>query len=129
MAAAAMSGRRLHPYSAELAKLIKLLGMLGSAHEGERAVAGLKATELLRSLNMTWPDVINPIPHQLALPDTHKTPPSGIRPELALLRNNLDLLTPWERRFVFDLGRFRRLSPKQRTVVDKLVRKVQKRAA
>jgi hypothetical protein len=124
-----MSDRRLHPYSAELEKLIKLLAMLGSAHEGERAVAGLKATELLRSIKLTWAELINPKPNQLALPDTRKARPSGIRSELALLRSNLDVLTAWDREFVFSLGRFRRLSPKQRAVVDKLILKVQRRAA
>jgi len=125
-----MSDRRLHPYSAaELEKLIKVLGLLESPHAGERAAAGLKATELLRSLNMTWAQIINPKPNQLALPDANKTPRSGIRSELALLRANLDLLNFWERDFVFNLGRFRRLSPKQQTVVDRLILKVRRRAA
>ena len=112
----------------KLERLVKLLGMLASPHAGERAAAGLKATEFLRSLKLTWADVINPKPNQLALPDTRKAPPSGIRADLSLLRANLDLLTDWERGFVFSLGRFRRLSPKQRAVVDKLILKVRRAA-
>jgi hypothetical protein len=34
--------------------------MLGSNHEGERAVAGLKASQLLRERGLTWFDVIRP---------------------------------------------------------------------
>ena len=39
-------------------RIIKILGMLGSAHGGERAAAGKKATELLRGCDLTWDDVI-----------------------------------------------------------------------
>jgi hypothetical protein len=41
-----------------LDRLIKLLGMLGSAHDGERAAAGLKAHELIRRHGLQWSDVI-----------------------------------------------------------------------
>jgi hypothetical protein len=39
--------------AARLEKLTKILGMLGSAHDGEVASAGKKACELLRDLGMT----------------------------------------------------------------------------
>lgn len=35
----------------------KLCGMLGSEHDGERAAAALKATELLKASGKTWADV------------------------------------------------------------------------
>jgi hypothetical protein len=38
--------------------LCKLLGLLGSAHAGERAAAGLKADQFVRSLGLTWPDIV-----------------------------------------------------------------------
>jgi hypothetical protein len=37
--------------------LVKTLGMLGSAHAGERANAAAKATKMLRDLGFTWRDV------------------------------------------------------------------------
>jgi hypothetical protein len=40
-------------------RLIKLLGMLGSGHAGERAAAAAKADSLLRSLGLRWCDVIS----------------------------------------------------------------------
>jgi hypothetical protein len=53
---------RLGPEAVE--RLIKLLGLLGSAHGGERAAAGLKAHEFLKRLGLTWADVISlPIAH------------------------------------------------------------------
>jgi hypothetical protein len=38
--------------------IIKLLGMLGSDHAGERAAAGLKADQFIRQLGVTWRDVV-----------------------------------------------------------------------
>ena len=35
-------------------RLVKLCGMLGSAHDGERAAAGLKADQLLRENGLRW---------------------------------------------------------------------------
>jgi hypothetical protein len=113
----------------ELERLIKVLGLLGSTHAGERAAAGLKATELLRSVNLTWADIINPKPIPTALMRTFAPTPSTISADLGFLHANLDLLTDSERKFVFSLGRFRRLSPKQCAVVDQIVSKVQRRAA
>jgi hypothetical protein len=40
-------------------RLIKLLGMLGSAHDGERAAAGLKAHEFIKGRGLQWADVIH----------------------------------------------------------------------
>jgi hypothetical protein len=126
-----MSARPKHDLlhaAAQLSRLVKICGVFGSDHGGERAAAAAMADKLVRDLGLTWPDVINLKPNQPMLPDTRKAAPSGIRSDLALLRANLDLLNPWERGFVFNLGRFRRLSPKQRAVVDRLILKVRRAA-
>ena len=47
---------RLAPDAIE--RLSKLLGMLGSTHAGERAAAGLKASELIRRHGLTWSDIL-----------------------------------------------------------------------
>lgn len=39
-------------------KLAKICGMLGSAHDGERASAALLATQILDDLDVTWRNVI-----------------------------------------------------------------------
>ena len=41
------------------ARLVKLCGLLGSAHAGERAAAGLKADRLLVEHGVGWADLIN----------------------------------------------------------------------
>jgi hypothetical protein len=107
----------INPRQRDLDKLIKLLGMLGSAYPNERDVAAVKATELLRSLNLSWEDVINPSPKLLGGPKQNKS----LAAKLSLIRANADLLSDWERKFVASLSRFRRLSPKQHAVIDRLV--------
>jgi len=53
-----MSRAQLEPATA--ARLAKILGLLGSDHDGERAAAGLKADQLLRESGLTWRDIIAP---------------------------------------------------------------------
>jgi hypothetical protein len=43
-----------------LARLVKLLGKLGSAHPGERDAAAVKATELLAAHQLSWADLLHP---------------------------------------------------------------------
>jgi hypothetical protein len=44
----------------ELIKLIRVLGMLGSDHPGERAAAALVAHRLIKSNNRTWFELLQP---------------------------------------------------------------------
>jgi hypothetical protein len=55
---------QLDSHSAD--RLRKLCGMLGSQHDGERAAAAAKADAFVRSLGLSWGDVIGPpiIPEQ-----------------------------------------------------------------
>lgn len=39
-------------------RLAKILGMLGSTHDGEIAAAGRAAVALIKSAGLTWPDVV-----------------------------------------------------------------------
>jgi hypothetical protein len=40
-------------------RLVKLLGMLGSDHEGERVNAGMLADRLVRDAGITWAEIVN----------------------------------------------------------------------
>ena len=42
----------------DLERLERILGMLGSSHDGERAAAALKANELITNRGVTWADLI-----------------------------------------------------------------------
>jgi hypothetical protein len=50
--------------------LVKLLGMLGSAHGGERAAAGLKADQFLKRQGLRWADVIIATPPKIGWRET-----------------------------------------------------------
>jgi hypothetical protein len=43
-------------------RLVKILGLLGSDHAGERAAAAAKANTLVRDAGLTWRDVVMPSP-------------------------------------------------------------------
>ena len=45
---------------ADRERLARLLGMLGSAFDGEVANAGRLADKLVRGAGLTWPDIIAP---------------------------------------------------------------------
>jgi len=108
-------------------RLAKLLGMLGSEHIGERAAAGLKATELLRAHGRTWADMIEqfnaPAPRQ---PKAHRKAPSWrAKAECCLDLHDqgvvIPSLTTWEYGFLNDiLERGYALSEKQEVILDRI---------
>lgn len=120
-----MTGRAvamLDAFAAE--RLIKLLGLLGSDAEGERATAGRMADELIRRHGLTWPEVIR-IP--TAEPAPRWAEPCTVAEALECAVAYIDLLTPWETKFVRDLQRKRvwRLSEKQHDILDQIIEKIQ----
>lgn len=58
-------------------RLIKLLGLLGSDHEGERGNAARMASDLLRGAGLTWAEVIAKVPTRAhgASAHPHDDPP------------------------------------------------------
>ena len=44
----------------DLTRLIRILGMLGSDHDGERAAAALAADRLVRGSGRSWSDLLAP---------------------------------------------------------------------
>jgi enoyl-CoA hydratase/carnithine racemase len=110
------SDSRLEP--AERDKLAKLLGLLGSDFDGERAVAARLASEFLQRHGLTWSELLTGTPQRdEARGDDWR----------ALARRccaHADALTAWERQFCRDLLGFVRISPKQRAVLTRLAAKV-----
>jgi hypothetical protein len=64
----------------DLQRLIKLCGLLGSAHDGERASAALKVSEFLTIRKLTWADVL--VAQEPPLPEVSVTV-GGYDPEPA----------------------------------------------
>src|SRR6516164_6718925 len=84
-----------------LERLIKLLGMLGSAHDGERAAAGLKAHELIRRHGLTWKELL------LDVAPTSEPAKLGWRAKVAACTAHQHCLNTKERAFVFSLAQWR----------------------
>jgi hypothetical protein len=75
-------------------RLIKLLGMLGSAHDGEIANAGRLAHALVHQRGLTWADIIAP---PLA------PQPLGWRDKVRCCLEHQHLLNAKERQFIGSL--------------------------
>lgn len=94
-------------------RLTKLLGMLGSDHQGERDNAALAAHKLVKQHGLTWEAVV--------MPPRAREPLMGIwRATVAACLERPGSLRPWEAGFLRDLSRFRRLSTKQRYVLEEI---------
>ena len=95
-------------------RLVKLLGMLGSDHDGEIAAAGRAADRLVRQAGVRWRDVILP---DLLLSKSG----DAIGNQIDFILGASDALNKWERQFVVSLARQRRApSEKQRAILDQL---------
>lgn len=108
-------------------RLAKLLGMLGSDHDGEVAAAGRAVSRMLRECgNLTWHEV-------LGVPYGELTITEELGDADAILRalDDYRYLTEWEsgfvrsiRDFVADRGR---LTEKQRDVLDRILERIKLR--
>ncbi len=96
-------------------RLVKLLGMLGSDHSGERDAAALAVVRLLRQRKLAWSDVIaaaGPAPNA-----TRAVAETNWRQTVAACLRQPGALDPWEAGFLHNLSRSPRISPKQAAVL------------
>ena len=111
----------------ERRRLVGVLGLLSSEHDGERAAAGLLATRLLKSANVTWEQLLSDnAPARLA--SAQPRPGLGWRIEVAFCQRHPTLLTPWEQRFINSLVACVSLSQKQQAVLSKIARVVREKS-
>ena len=94
---------KLDPRSIE--RLVKLLGMLGSNHDGEHAAAALKANALVRDHGLVWSDII-PTPH------------ADRRPNDARAKNQDDQKVDWRIMRDFCAQRSHLLRPREQEFID-----------
>jgi hypothetical protein len=94
------------------ARLIRILGMLGSAYPGERDAAALAASRFLLGRGCTWEDVLQPNaeprasrPEPSAPPPPRTNRPENWRDEAAFCLDNLDLISRDELWFCLRLAR------------------------
>lgn len=103
--------------SPDAQRLAKLLGMLGSAHDGEVIAAARQAEKLIRKHGATWPGI-------LGISDA---PPSPIIPHHADALEYLKAsgLTDFERRFLRGIMAFQTLSASQARTLETIRVKIE----
>ena len=99
-------------------RLAKLLAMLSSSHPGEQIAAAAAACRFLETRKLTWTQVLAP-------PVDHRGPaPATWREAATRLLQHPRELTAWENRFLSDITRLPRISPKQRHFVSEIAERV-----
>lgn len=99
---------RFDQRSAEQLKvLVKICGLLGSKHAGERAAAAAKADGLVRRLGLTWPDVIRGIPAEHRKPNGSAPSEDGWPDQLRFCREQGARLSDREYDFIANLSQRR----------------------
>lgn len=93
--------------STDRTTLSKLLGMIGSAHDGEALAAARKAHQLVTQRGITWPQVLG----------LDASPPAPAPDHLVeardLLKRGKGVLTRWERDFLLGIMSHATLKAKQ----------------
>jgi hypothetical protein len=111
----------------DVERLGKLLGLLGSAHEGERANAAALADRQLRALGLDWHELVGRAFHVPAPAAPTCRPAAGHRATTAWLLSCWPLLSEWERGFVSSAHAQSRLTQRQRAKLDEVARRVETR--
>src|SRR5258708_37685997 len=101
-------------------RLAKLLGMMGSTHDGEVVAAARQVERLRADAGLTWPEILVPrLP-----PPPHGRNVRTVADAIDFVIEHEVVLTDWERGFVRDLRRLKYpLSPKQLSILERLVEK------
>jgi hypothetical protein len=100
------------------AKLVRVLGMLGSDHPGEAAAAGRAANAMLQRAGIAWADII-------VLNDDPEAAPIDVDAQIKFCLGWGAALTAWERDFLRSINHRRhQLSDKQVTMLIKIVDRV-----
>ena len=103
-------------HASDLQKLAKLLGLVGSDHDGEALSAARKAHQFITSKGATWHDAFG-------VSETVAPAPAHCNIATDLLRHKTHL-TDFERRFLIGIMAHAKLSPKQTQTLETIQAKV-----
>ena len=108
-------------------RLAKLLGMMGSAHDGEVVAAARQAERLRADAGLTWHDIVLPA---LPSPRPQRRGAMTLGQAIQFVLDHEDALTAWESDFARSIQRQSSpLSPKQIGILERLVEKVRRAEA
>src|SRR5690348_2846561 len=108
------------PCSLDRERLAKLLGLLGSNHDGEVLAAARQAERLRSAAGVTWADIISP-----TVPATKGLLwPESTSEAIELAIDNAQRLSDWDRQFIASIARRDNLSAKQMAVLARIVRTI-----
>src|SRR3954462_8180152 len=117
------------PISPDLAnKLAKVLGMLGSDHDGEIAAAGRRAHAMVKGAGLTWDQVLAPAnspPEAPYRPPRRWRRPATPSDAAALCLQWPEVLTDWETDFCRSVAGQRQISAKQAGVLARIIGKIE----
>jgi len=106
-------------------RLAKVLGMLGSEHDGEVIIAARHADALVRRAGLTWRDVVTPTDGQPQLDYVG----FGVANEIRFCLLHRHRLTAWEQTFLTGVrNQTAPLSPRQRNRLNSIIDKLRARA-
>jgi hypothetical protein len=80
-------------------RLARVLGLLGSAHDGEALAAARTAERMRRDAGATWREIVEPATPAAEWADEVEADPTGF------CLDRSELLTDWERHFLFSVRR------------------------
>ena len=101
-------------------RLAKMLGMLGSSHDGEVVAAARQAERIRASLGLLWHDIIGAYAVKPER-DQHSSP--SWQDDAKFCRENSGCLNDWEQEFLASIMSRWSLTAKQHAVLDRLVAK------
>ena len=108
-------------------RLAKLLGMMGSAHDGEVVAAARQAERLRADAGLTWHDIVLPA---LPSPRPQRRGAMTLGQAIQFVLDHEDALTAWESDFARSIQRqTSTLSPKQIGILERLVEKARRAEA
>jgi hypothetical protein len=95
-------------------RLARVLGMLGSGHDGEVLAAGRLVERLRQQAGATWDEILG---QSAATPNSHQH-------DVETCLDNMRHLNSWEFDFLLGLAGFKQLSPQQSQKLAVIVQKV-----
>lgn len=134
----ALKGNPAVMIEADRDKLVKILRMFSSHHDGEVAAAARRAHKIISDRKLDWDDLIIPVHssrHNTKNDNRHESNSNNYEPDETDLINKCSelshCLTEWEREFIESIGEsvieWGRLTGKQRAVLDRIVNKLKLR--